>query len=47
VVNGVFGGAGLVDPKTLLEAGVITEAQHKSFADEMRLLLLSRAVATL
>lgn len=34
LVNGVFGGTGLLDPQTLREAGVITEAQCNSFADE-------------
>lgn len=34
LVHGVFGGTGLLDPQTLLDAGVLTEAQHKSFADE-------------
>lgn len=35
LVNGVFGGDGLLDPQTLLDAGVITDAQYKSFSDDM------------
>ncbi|CAN8099902.1 unnamed protein product [Discula destructiva] len=34
LVNGVFGGAGLLDPEILLKAGVINESQCKSLADE-------------
>ncbi|KAJ4419793.1 hypothetical protein N0V82_004728 [Gnomoniopsis sp. IMI 355080] len=34
LVHGVFGGTGLLDPMTLLDAGVITDAQYNSFADD-------------
>lgn len=34
LVDGVFGGAGLLDSTTLLAAGVITEAQYNSLEDD-------------
>lgn len=34
LVHGAFGGTGLLDPQTLLESGVLTDAQYKSLADD-------------
>lgn len=34
LVKGVFGGDGLLDPQTLLDAGIINEAQLASFVDD-------------
>lgn len=34
LVSGVLGRSGLLDPQTLLDAGVITQAQHKSLTDD-------------
>ncbi|KAJ4385997.1 hypothetical protein N0V93_008888 [Gnomoniopsis smithogilvyi] len=34
LVHNVFGGTGLLDPKALYEAGVLSEAQYRSLSDE-------------
>lgn len=34
LVGGVLGKSGLLDPQTLFDAGVITQAQHKSLTDD-------------